>query len=58
MIEYHCDSNTILQALFLNRKDKHRIQAYNSIMQRLTEKVHQVDVQILDNEVSTELRKP
>ena len=27
MIAYHCDSNTILQAPFLNRKDKHRIRA-------------------------------
>ena len=57
MIAYHCDSNTILQAPFVNRKDKHRIRAYNSIMQRLTEKGHQVDVQILDNEVSTEFKK-
>ena len=32
MIAYHCDSNTILQAPFFNRKDKHRIRAYNSIM--------------------------
>ena len=50
-------SNTILQAPLVNRKDKHRIRAYNSIMQRLTEKRHQVDVQILDNEVSTKFRK-
>ena len=57
MIVYHYDSNTILQALFVNRKDKHRIRAYNSIMKRLTEKSHQVDVQILDNEVSTEFKK-
>ena len=57
MIAYHCDSNTILQAPFFNRKDKHRIRAYNSIMQRLTKKGHQVDVQILDNEVRTEFRK-
>ena len=32
MIAYHCDSNTILQAQFVNRKDTHRIRAYNSIM--------------------------
>ena len=31
IIAYHCDSNTILQAPFVNRKDKHRIRAYNSI---------------------------
>ena len=29
MIAYHCDSNTILQAPFVNRKEKHRIRAYN-----------------------------
>ena len=27
MIEYHCDSNKILQSPFFNRKDKHRIRA-------------------------------
>ena len=53
MIAYNFDSNTILQAQFFNRKEKHSIRAYNSIMQRLAEKGHQVDVQILDNEVST-----
>ena len=57
MIAYHCDSNTILQAPFVNRKDKHRIRAYNSIMQRLTKKGHQVDFQILENEFSTEFKK-
>ena len=29
MIAYHCDSNTTLQAPFVNRKDKHRIRAYS-----------------------------
>ena len=53
MIAYHRDSKTILQAPFFNRKDKHRIRAYNSFMQRLTKEGHQLDVQILDNEVST-----
>ena len=57
MIAYNCDLNTIIQAPFVNRKDKHRIRAYNSIMQCLTKKGHQVDVQIMDNEVSTEFRK-
>ena len=52
MIAYHCDSNTILQAPFVNRKDKHIIRAYNSIMKKLTDRGHHVDIQILDNEVS------
>ena len=38
MIAYHCDSNTILQAPFVNIKYKHIIRAYSSIMQRLTKK--------------------
>ena len=57
MISYHCDSNTILQAPFSNIKDKHRIRAYNSIIRRLSDKRHQVDVQILDNEVSADFKR-
>ena len=57
MIAYHCDSSTILRAPFVNRKYKHRIRSYNSIMQSLTEKGHHMDVQILENEVSTEFKK-
>ena len=34
MIYYHYDSNTILQALFFNGKEKHIIREYNSIMQK------------------------
>ena len=57
MIIYHCDSNTILQTLFFNVKYKHRIRAYNSIMQKLADRGHPVEVQIVDNEVSAELKK-
>ena len=57
MIAYHFDSNTILQAPFVNRKDKHRIRAYNPIMKKLTDRGHHVDIQILDNEVSAEFKK-
>ena len=52
MIAYHCDSNTILQAPFTSRKNKHSIRDYNSIMNHLDDCGHQVDVQILDNKVS------
>ena len=55
-IAYNCDSNTILQATFANRKEKNRIRAYNSIMRRLADRRHQVDVQILDNEVSADFK--
>ena len=56
MIAYHCDSNTILQAPFVNSKDKHRIRAYNYIMRILADIVHHLEVQILDNEVSADLK--
>ena len=57
MIAYHCDLNTILQAPFSNRKNKHRILAYSSIMKRLADCGYQVDVKILDNEVSAEFKR-
>ena len=44
-------------APFGHRKYKHRIQAYNSIMQILSNRGHHVEVQILDNEVSAEFKK-
>ena len=56
MIAYYCDSNTILQAPFADRKNNHRIRAYNSLMTRLDNRGHQVDVQILDNEFSAEFK--
>ena len=57
IIAYHCDSNTIMQSPFLNRKYKHRIRSYNSIMQILADRGHHVEVQILDNEVSADFKK-
>ena len=57
MIAYHCDSNTILQAPFSNKEDKHRMRASNYIMRRLADRVHQVDVKILDNEVSADFKR-
>ena len=57
IITYHCDPNTILWAPFVNRKDKHNSRSYNSIMWRLSDRGHQVDFQILDNEVSTYFKR-
>ena len=57
MIACNCDSNTIIRAPFVNSKDKHRIRAYNSIMQRLADIGHHVEVQILDNEVCADFKK-
>ena len=57
IIAYHCDSNTTPLAPFGNRKDKNRIIAYNSIMRRLSDRGHQVDVQILDNKFSADFKR-
>ena len=57
MIAYHCALNTILQAPFANRKNRHRIQSYNTIMKRLADWEHQVDVQILDNEFGADFKR-
>ena len=57
MIAYHCDSNTILTAPFKTKSDKHRIEAYNSIMKRIKARGHKVDLQILDNECSAEYKR-
>ena len=47
MIAYHCDANLILAEPFSSRKDKHRLLAYDKIMQRLTNNKLLVDLQIL-----------
>ena len=57
MIAYHCDANLILAEPFASRKDKHRLLAYENIMQRLLNNKLTVDLQIIDNEVSTEYKR-
>jgi len=52
MIAHHADGNLILQQAFKTRSDKHRIEAYNAIMTRLSAHGLVVDLQILDNEAS------
>ena len=52
IIAYHCDTNAILQASFATISEKNLIAIYNSIMKRLIDKVHKVDIQVLDNESS------
>jgi hypothetical protein len=52
MIAHHVDGNLILQQVFKTRSDKHRIEAYNTIMTRLSARGFGVDLQILDNEAS------
>ena len=52
MIAYHCDSNIILALAFKTQANKHRLVAYNIIMQQLKNKGMLVDLQLLDNEAS------
>jgi len=57
MIAFHTPTNAILVAPFKSRTDFHRMEAYNSIMQRRKKRNHHVDLQILDNEASAEYKK-
>ncbi|KAL7545702.1 LOW QUALITY PROTEIN: hypothetical protein ACHAWF_009053, partial [Thalassiosira exigua] len=52
MIAFHCDANIIFACPFKTRKDKHLLEAYNAMMERLAKKELDVDLQILDNEAS------
>ena len=56
MVAYHCDSNAILVAPFKTRKDKHRLEAYKSIMTRLRKNGMNVNLKILDNEASSKFK--
>ena len=57
MVAYHCDSNAILAVLFTSRKDQHRLQAYDKIMQQLTDRGMIVDLLILDNEANAAYKR-
>ena len=52
MIAYHFYLNIILACPFKSRKDVHRLQSYNAIMERLKSCIYHVDLQVLDNEAS------
>ena len=54
MLAFHCDSNVILIELFQSRHERHHIASYSRIMTLLQERVHAVDLQVLDNKVSKE----
>jgi hypothetical protein len=55
-IAYHKLSNAILCAPYANRTDAHCLAAYNSIMHCHTKRGLTVDLQILDNEASTDFK--
>ena len=56
MISHHFDSNDIIAATFKSRARKHRLIAYNAIMQRLKDHNMLVNLQIFDNEESVEYK--
>ena len=56
MMAYHCYSNAIMVLPFKTRKDKDRMAAYNTIMQRLKDRDIIANPQILDNEASKEYK--
>jgi hypothetical protein len=55
-IPYHSQCNAILCAPYANRSDKHWLATYNFIMRCLTNRGHNVDLQILDNKVSAKFK--
>jgi hypothetical protein len=55
-IAFHRRCNAILCAPFDNRSYKHRLAAYDSIMCHLANRGHDIDLQILDNEVSAKFK--
>ena len=54
---YHCYANLILAVLFKTRKDTHRLKSYDKINQLLSNHNLTVDLQIIDNEASTEYKR-
>ena len=56
MVAYYFDSNAILVSSYKTRKDKHQLESYKSIMARLRKNGMIVNLQILDNEASTNFK--
>ncbi len=56
MIAYHADGNLILQQAFQTKADNYRIPAFNAIMTRLAARGMTVNLNVRDNEASTEFR--
>ena len=56
IVAHHCNSNAILVDPFNTSKDKHRLEAYKSIMARLRKNGMLVNPQILNNEDSTKFK--
>ena len=54
MIVYQYDANLILAVKSKTRKDTHPLEAYDKIMQHLSDHNMTADLKILDNEASAE----
>ena len=52
IVSFYFESNIILQDPFKTKNDKHRVEAYNSIMSLLKTCGHKVDLEILYNKYS------
>ena len=52
MLAYHVNCNVIHAEAFGSRRDRHRIAAYNRIIERLKLGGHSVNLQVLDNKAS------
>jgi hypothetical protein len=57
MIAYHMNGNLILQQAFQTKANKHRISAFNIIMERLAARRLLVDLNIRDNEASADFKQ-
>ena len=57
MIAYHCDKTLILAVPFKARKDTHRLKVNDKIIKLLIDHRLNVDLQILDNEASSEYKQ-
>jgi hypothetical protein len=57
MIAYHMEGNLILHQGFQTKADKHRIPAFNTIMERLAAHGLSLDLNIRDNEASTDFKR-
>jgi hypothetical protein len=55
-IAYQSQCNAIICAPYANRSNKHQLATYNSIMHRLTNHGHNVNLQILDNKISAKFK--
>jgi hypothetical protein len=54
---YHMDGNLILQQAFQTKANKHRILAFNTIMERFAACGLSVDLNIRDNEASADFKR-